>query len=99
VVDFLTKDEVERRESFLLRVHLVGFNTQFASGVAFTSKMVTPKAAANNDWFFQKVFGDGDFIAAGQLVIPPKGRKPSKGTKDNTYVSVMSFVSDSHLYV
>jgi centromere protein C len=58
--------------------------------------MVTPKAAANNDWFFQKVFGDGDFIAAGQLVIPPKGKKPSKGTKDNTYVSVvmLSFISD-----
>jgi centromere protein C len=49
--------------------------------------MVEPQAAANNDWFFQKVFGDGDFIAAGQLIIPPKGRKPSKGTKDNTYVS------------
>ena len=48
--------------------------------------MVRPKAAANNDWFFQKVFGDGEFIAAGQLIIPPKGRKPSKGTKDNTYV-------------
>ena len=48
--------------------------------------MVRPKPAANNDWFFQKVFGDGEFIAAGQLIIPPKGRKPSKGTKDNTYV-------------
>jgi hypothetical protein len=56
------------------------------SGIAFTAKMVTPRPAANHDWFFQKVFGDGDFIAAGQLIIPPKGRKPSKGTKDNTYV-------------
>jgi len=55
-------------------------------GIAFTANMVQPKAAANNDWFFQKVFGDGEFIAAGQLIIPPKGRKPSKGTKDNTYV-------------
>jgi hypothetical protein len=50
--------------------------------------MVQPKPAENNDRFFQKVFGDGEFIAAGQLVIPPKGRKPSKGTKDNTYVRV-----------
>jgi hypothetical protein len=56
-------------------------------GIAFTSKMVEPKAAAQNEWFFQKVFGDGDFIAAGQLIIPPKSQKPSKGTKDNTYVS------------
>jgi hypothetical protein len=54
--------------------------------------MVHPKAAANNDWFFQKVFGDGEFIAAGQLIIPPKGRKPSKGTKDNTYVRCQIFV-------
>lgn len=52
--------------------------------------MVNPKPAANNDWSFQKVFGDGDFIAAGQLIIPPHGRKPSKGTKDNTYVSAIS---------
>jgi centromere protein C len=61
--------------------------------------MIEPKAAANNDWFFQKVFGDGDFIAAGHLIIPPQGRKPSKGTKDNTYVRFTSTfyysVSDS----
>ena len=55
-------------------------------GVAFTSKMLNPRQTANGDWSFQKVFGDADFIAAGVLVIPPKGRKPSKGTKDNTYV-------------
>jgi centromere protein C len=48
--------------------------------------MVTLKAAANDEWFFQKIFSDGDFIAAGQLMIPPKSNKPSKGTKDNTYV-------------
>lgn len=56
------------------------------AGVAFTSKMVTPKPAANNEFMFQKIFGDGDFIAAGQLIIPVGGKKPSKGTKDNTYV-------------
>jgi hypothetical protein len=60
------------------------------SGIAFTASMVMPQAAVNNDWFFHKVFDDGDFIAAGQLIIPPKGRKPSKGTKDNTYVSQIS---------
>lgn len=55
-------------------------------GIAFTSKMVNPRVAANSTWMFQKIFGDEDFIAAGQLVIPPKERKPSKMTKDNTYV-------------
>lgn len=49
--------------------------------------MVKPRQAANNSWLFDKIFGDDDFIAAGQLIIPPKGRKPSKAAKDNTYVS------------
>lgn len=55
-------------------------------GVAFTEAMVKTQPAANAEWEFQKIFGDGDFIAAGQLRIPPHGRKPSKATKDNTYV-------------
>ncbi|KAJ7193796.1 Mif2/CENP-C like-domain-containing protein [Mycena pura] len=54
--------------------------------IAFTAKMFKPTAAANNAWFFQKIFGDGDFIAAGQILIPPRGRKPSKPSKDNTFI-------------
>jgi len=54
--------------------------------VAFTSKMLNPKAAKDNMFYFQKIFGDGDFMAAGQLIIPPGGKKPSKGSKDNTYI-------------
>jgi centromere protein C len=49
--------------------------------------MVDFKETAKSDWLFDKIFGDDEFIAAGQLVIPPKGRKPSKAAKDNTYVS------------
>lgn len=47
------------------------------------------RPAANNDFFFTKVFGDGEYIAAGQLRIPPKKNKPSKMTKDNTYVRLL----------
>ncbi|KAJ7154178.1 hypothetical protein C8R46DRAFT_1227785 [Mycena filopes] len=54
--------------------------------IAFTAKMFAPSAAANNEWFFQKTLGDGDFIAAGQIVIPPNGRKPRKSSKDNTFL-------------
>ncbi|OSD08443.1 hypothetical protein PYCCODRAFT_1429509 [Trametes coccinea BRFM310] len=54
--------------------------------VAFTAKMLAPKAAAQGAFFFQKIFGDGDFLAAGQLIIPPKSTKPTKGTKDNTFI-------------
>lgn len=43
--------------------------------------------AASNNWSFDKIFGDDNFIAAGQLIIPPKGQKPSKLAKDNTYAS------------
>ncbi|EPQ57776.1 hypothetical protein GLOTRDRAFT_136648 [Gloeophyllum trabeum ATCC 11539] len=53
--------------------------------IAFTAKMLEPKAAANNDFFFQRVFGDAEFMAAGYLMIPPGKAKPSKQTKDNTY--------------
>jgi hypothetical protein len=51
---------------------------------------VNHRPAANNDFFFTKVFGDGEYIAAGQLRIPPKMNKPSKMTKDNTYVRLLS---------
>ncbi|KAJ2930701.1 hypothetical protein H1R20_g6395, partial [Candolleomyces eurysporus] len=54
--------------------------------IAWTAKMVNPRPVANNSWSFDKIFGDADFIAAGQLVIPPNSRKPSKATKDNTYI-------------
>jgi centromere protein C len=50
--------------------------------------MVRARPAVNNDFFYQKIFGDGEFIAAGQLIIPPGGKKPPKSTKDNTYVSL-----------
>lgn len=39
-----------------------------------------------NGFKFQKVFGDASFVAAGMLEIPVGGEKPSKPTKDNTYV-------------
>ena len=57
------------------------------TGVAYPARMFNPKLAADGSWYFDKVFSDDEFIAAGQLVIPPSGRKPSKAAKDNTYVS------------
>ena len=48
--------------------------------------MVNCKPALNNAFLFQKIFGDADFIAAGQLVIPRGKQKPNKPTRDNTYV-------------
>ncbi|KAJ7823590.1 hypothetical protein B0H14DRAFT_2826110, partial [Mycena olivaceomarginata] len=53
-----------------------------------SGNMFNPKPAKvtgpDDAWSFEKIFGDGDFMAAGQLVIPVGKRKPGKGTKDNT---------------
>jgi hypothetical protein len=49
--------------------------------------MVQPRMAATNNWSFDKIFHDDDFIAAGQMIIPPRGLKPSKEAKDNTFAS------------
>ncbi|EEB87204.1 hypothetical protein MPER_15542, partial [Moniliophthora perniciosa FA553] len=54
--------------------------------IACLAKNVIPQQANNSDWEFQKIFGDEQFIAAGQLIIPVGSRKPNKTTKDNTYV-------------
>ncbi|KAF8625576.1 hypothetical protein AX15_005298 [Amanita polypyramis BW_CC] len=54
--------------------------------IGFTASMYDPKMAANNEWKYQRIFGDNEFIAAGQLSIPVAGRKPSKTSKDNTYI-------------
>jgi len=54
--------------------------------VAFTAAMVTPKWTSNEQFMFQKIFGDDEFIAAGQIIIPPGKQKPSKPARDNTYV-------------
>ena len=53
--------------------------------------MVNPTKAANNDWLYQRLFGDGQFMAAGQLVIPVGTRKQTKRTRDNTFVCLDSF--------
>jgi len=57
-----------------------------ARRIAYPARMVNPKLAADGGWYFDKIFSDDDFIAAGQLIIPPSGRKPTKAAKDNTYV-------------
>ncbi|KAI6036388.1 Mif2/CENP-C like-domain-containing protein [Pisolithus microcarpus] len=43
-----------------------------------TARMFEPRSAANSNWFFQKIFGEGDFIAAGEMRIPPRGEKPKQ---------------------
>jgi centromere protein C len=56
-------------------------------GIAWPDRLVKLKKAENDEFSFQKVFNDGEFLAAGILEIPPNGMKPSRSTKDNTYAS------------
>lgn len=54
--------------------------------------MMAPKATGNHAYKFQRIFTDGDFLAAGVLAIPPGESKPLKPARDNTYVgSTASF--------
>jgi centromere protein C len=98
VIDYVTEEPVLRRAQLLspaLRIlTLIGV----VSGVVYTAKKIDPKPAAGGGWFFQKIFGEGDFIAAGVLLIPPQGRKPSKGTKDNTYVRIRHYTAPFNLF-
>lgn len=94
VIDYSTHEPVSRRAYSSIK-HLpllIGA----VSGIVYTAKKVDPKPAAGGGWFFQKVFGEGDFIAGGVLRIPSNGRKPSKGTKDNTYVRTLPYPFTLH---
>ena len=49
--------------------------------------MVQPKLATETTWLFDRIFADDEFIAAGQLIIPPGGCRPNKSARDATYAS------------
>lgn len=48
--------------------------------------MLNPKSVDGSQFMYQKIFGEGQFIAAGVVHIPPGGKKPGKHSKDNAYV-------------
>jgi len=45
-----------------------------------------PKATFNNQYLFQKIYQELDYLAGGILVIPVGGQKATKPAKDNSYV-------------
>jgi len=54
-----------------------------------------PKQTFNNQYLFQKIYQELDYLAGGILVIPVGGQKQTKPAKDNSYVrfSFRSIVS------
>ena len=57
--------------------------------IACPASDVRPIPAFNQQFLYEKIFGVGDFMAAGMLVIPTGGEKPTKPSKDNNYTFVV----------
>ena len=49
--------------------------------------MVNPRPTVSNDFLYHKIFAESDFMAGGQVILPVGGKKPSKSSNDNSYVS------------
>jgi centromere protein C len=48
---------------------------------------------SGSEFKYQKVFGEDQFIASGVVYIPVGGSKPSKQSKDNSYVGLHCLIS------
>ena len=80
--------EINKRQSFL--IVSPKFNSFILLGIIQLKKHFNPKPAQGGEFEFEKMFADETFIAAGQMKIAPKKSKPTKSTKDNTFVSVFN---------
>ena len=54
--------------------------------VAFTTQMAHEVPAKKAKYAYQKIFNEGDNIAAGHIQLDPGAEKPNKSSKDNSYV-------------
>lgn len=63
-------------------------DTDRATGICYPRALLDPKLVMNSEFKYQKVFGEGKFIASGVVYIPVGGSKPGKPSRDNAYVSV-----------
>ena len=88
VLDFVGGKEIQRRMfRFIIECTQLSL-TRVLTGLALPSKLIKPQPSASKEFQYQKIFGDGDFIAAGYIILPVGGKKPSKGSKDNAYVGL-----------
>ena len=68
--------------------HVMDYATQkeVKRKIAFTTRMSREVPAKKADYSYQKIFSDGDNVAAGQIQLEPGAEKPNKSSKDNSYV-------------
>lgn len=64
-------------------------NAEVTMRIACTAAGIRPRPAFNQQFLYEKIFGVSDFMAAGVLVIPRGGEKPTKPSKDNNYTFVV----------
>jgi len=68
--------------------HVVDFATQeeVRRKIAFTTRMSREVSAKRADYSYQKIFSEGNNVAAGHIQLEPGAEKPNKSSKDNSYV-------------
>jgi centromere protein C len=68
--------------------HVLDFNTaeEVRRRIVFTTRMSRETPAKKADYSYQKIFSDGENIAAGHIQLEPGAEKPNKSSKDNSYV-------------
>lgn len=71
------------------RVYDAEQGTEVPMRIACPADAIRPRPAFNQSFAYEKLFGVGDFMAAGVLVIPVDGDKPTKPSKDNSYAFVV----------
>jgi len=68
--------------------HVLDYTTkeEVRRRVAFTTRMSRDTHAKKADYSYQKIFSEGDKVAAGHIQLEPGAEKPNKSSKDNSYV-------------
>lgn len=68
--------------------HVLDYTTreEVRRRIAFTTRMSRETPAKKADYSYQKIFSEGDNIAAGHIQLEPGAEKPNKSSKDNAYV-------------
>lgn len=69
-------------------------NEEVRRRIAFTSRMSREVPAKKADYSYQKIFSEGDNVAAGHIQLEPGAEKPNKSSKDNSYVRFTLYALD-----
>ncbi|KAE8540611.1 hypothetical protein D1P53_002974 [Cryptococcus gattii VGV] len=80
------EDSVEDEEGWDHKTEPTGLVQDYPFEIACPKALLDPKLVSGGNFKYQKVFGEGHFMAAGIVYIPVGQMKNTKPSKDNTYV-------------